>query len=172
MNVMSRYRLFVALAALAVSRPALAETCPEGHPVVPDHLEAWMHPAPLIAATDGAELEHAVFQLGESATVRLAATPDVRFAHVPEKPGDKVSSGGMVTLDVPATGTYRIMLGNRVWLDVVQEGQTVASTQHQHGPECSGIVKMVDFPLKAGHAVLQFSGSGQRDMQLMVDALP
>ncbi|GBR07317.1 hypothetical protein GLI01_34490 [Gluconacetobacter liquefaciens] len=164
------------LIGLAPSAPARADApqanCTPGKPALPDDLRAWTSPTHFEAAGTVSALDHAVLPPGQAALVALRPTPDVSYALRPDEPGGTVSSGGMVAFDAPKAGTYRVMLNARAWLDVVRDGTAIASTHHEHGPACSGIGKMVDFPLPAGRSVIQLSGSGQPEIEIMVMPVP
>ncbi|MFW7268003.1 hypothetical protein ACMAUO_08510 [Gluconacetobacter sp. Hr-1-5] len=161
---------------LTLSAPTRADTpqadCMPDKPVLPDDLRAWASPTHFEAAGTVSALDHAVLPPGQAVLVALRPTPDVSYALRPDEPGGTVSSGGMVAFDAPKAGTYRVMLNARAWLDVVRDGAAIGSTHHEHGPACSGIGKMVDFPLPAGRAVIQLSGSGKPEIEIMVVPVP
>ncbi len=48
----------------------------------------------------------------------------------------------------------------------------VASVAHSHGPPCTGLGKMVDFPLQPGDYLVQFSESLQPKTEILVTLLP
>lgn len=150
------------------------QNCPQGTTSLPDALKSWAEPVPVTAAATPQELDSVMLTAGKAVAARLRSTAEMQYVVRSEQPGGKVSSGGMFMFDVPAAGTYRVMLGSRAWLDVVQDGKTILSSGHHHGPACSGIGKMVDFPLAAGRAVIEVSGSGsgKPDMTLMVLRTP
>ncbi|KXV62940.1 hypothetical protein AD949_09065 [Acetobacter orleanensis] len=148
------------------------QNCPKGPISLPDALKGWAEPASVITAATSKELDGVKLTVGKSVAAHLRSTAEMQYVARPEEPGGKVSSGGMFAFDAPAAGTYRVMLGSRAWLDVVQDGKTVVSSDHHRGPACSGIGKMVDFPLTAGRAVVEVSGSGKPDMTVMVIRVP
>lgn len=148
------------------------QNCPKEAAPLPEALKGWAQPAPVTAAATSQDLESVRLTAGRAVAAHLRSTADMQYVVRPEQPGGKVSSGGMFAFDVPAAGTYRVMLGNRAWLDVVQGSKAILSSGHNHGPACSGIGKMVDFPLEAGRAVVEVSGSGKPDMTLMVIRTP
>nr|WP_298798417.1 hypothetical protein [uncultured Acetobacter sp.] len=144
------------------------QNCPKEAAPLPDALKGWAEPAAVTAAATPEGLDAVALTTGKAVAAKLRSTAEMHYAVRPEQPGGQVSSGGMFAFDVPASGTYRVMLGSRAWLDVVQNDKTILSSGHNRGPACSGIGKMVDFPLSAGRAVIEVSGSGKPDMQLMV----
>lgn len=153
----------VLLASMASAGPVLAQERPPvcAAPVaLTGDLAAWASPGDRTAATDVAGLAAATLAIGEAARVKLLPTPAVRYPLRPEKPGGSVSFGGLVGLHVTAPGTYRIALGSGAWIDLVAGGKAVVSTAHGHGPDCSGIRKMVDFPLTPGDYTLQIAANG------------
>jgi hypothetical protein len=48
----------------------------------------------------------------------------------------------------------------------------LTSIAHGHGPDCSGIRKMVDFRLEAGSYVLQIVGNGAPTVRVLVASVP
>ncbi|GFE97053.1 MULTISPECIES: hypothetical protein [unclassified Gluconobacter] len=164
----------LSLAMLFSAGTALADpaACKPGTTSLPAGYEGWSHPTPLTAATNQAGLSNGYLTLNHAATVHLDHTPDVHFLQRPAEPGGSVSYGGMIAFEAPKGGTYRIMLPNKTWIDVLGQGGPATSTHHQHGPDCSGIRKMVDFQLSAGKYTVQLAGSGLQDMPVMVSALP
>jgi hypothetical protein len=138
----------------------------------PPGLEGWTARTPLAAAADAARLDAATLVPGKAIDAALPRTPDVRYVTRPEKPGGSVSHGGLFAFDIAEAGTYRVALGAGAWIDVLDGGKAVVSTNHGPGPECSGIRKMVDFPLKPGRYVLQLGGNGSPDLPVMVAKLP
>ncbi|GBQ24007.1 hypothetical protein ACLRDC_11050 [Gluconacetobacter sacchari] len=164
------------LAGITVSAPALADTpqanCAPDKPILPDDLHGWASPTHLAAADTVSALDHAILLPGQAVLAALRPTPDVSYALRPDDRGGTVSSGGMMVFNAPRAGTYRIMLDARAWLDVVRDGASIGSTHHGRGPACSGIGKMVDFPLPAGRAIVQISGSPKPEIEIMVIPVP
>lgn len=163
---MVRLRITLALIGLTVPAAALAQTAPAACPapvLAEAELAPWNSPLNL----EGAELA-----IGQAARLTLLPTPKVRYAFPPERPVDDASFGGVFTLTVSAPGTYRVALGSRGWIDVVSAGSTITSTTHGHGPECTGIRKMVDFPLTPGSYTIQIAGSPEPDTTALVARLP
>lgn len=174
---MVRKRALLTVAFL-LSASAAGATPPENGaactaPVAPTgELAAWTSPAPAKASGDAAKLEGSALAIGQAATLTLVPTPDVAFPVRPDNPGGSVSYGGLAGLHVHKAGTYRVALGAGAWIDVVSRGKALKSVGHGHGPECTGIRKMVDFKLKPGDYVLQIAASGKPEIAVMVAALP
>ena len=124
------------------------------------------------AAGKARDTRNALLALGEAADATLQQTPRVAYPVEPGKPGGSVSFGGLLAFDVAEPATYRVALGSGAWIDVVEGGASLVSVAHGHGPECSGIRKMVDYTLKPGRHVLQIAASGEPRIALMVTKLP
>lgn len=178
----NRSPLLVALVAMALPAAASAEemagemTTPPActAPVAPTgELAPWTAPRSLNAAGDARQLAKAKLPVGRAADVTLLPTPEVKYPLRPEKPGGSVSYGGLIAVDIAEAGTYRVALGSGAWIDIVgKDGKAVVSTKHGHGPACSGVRKMVDFPLQPGRYTLQFAANGARDIRALVARLP
>lgn len=100
--------------------------------------------------------------------VNLSMVPEtkVQFVAKPEKtfPNSESLRGGLAQLRVPSNGVYKISLGQKVWVDVVDnKGQIIHSKSFEMQTKCPKIFKVVEYDLKSGTAyTLQFSG-GQAD---------
>lgn len=140
---------------------------------LPGPLAGWAAPhRPIAAAHRAAATRNALLTRGEAADVTLQQTPRVAYPVEPGKPGGSVSFGGLLAFDAAEAGTYRVALGSAAWIDVVEGGGSLVSVAHGHGPECSGIRKMVDYPLKPGRHVLQIAASGEATISVLVTKLP
>jgi hypothetical protein len=135
-------------------------------------LAPWAEQTPLNAAASTKQLAAAALPVGKAAEVTLLQTPDVRYPLRPEKPGGSVSYGGLIGLSIAQAGTYRVAIGSGAWIDLVRDGKAVVSTSHGHGPDCSGIHKMVDFPLEPGRYTLQLAANGAPRIGVLVARLP
>lgn len=155
------------IAPAAEEMPAAKPACAAS--VAPSgELAPWTSPTPVKAGGEAAKAP--LLAIGKAAGVTLLPTPDVRYALRPEKPGGSVSYGGLFTLDVARAGTYRIALSTAAWIDVVGKDGALRSIAHGHGPDCTGIRKMVDYVAPAGRYTLQISANGTS--QLSVLAVP
>jgi hypothetical protein len=160
----------------AAAGPADAQEAPAPGctaPVAPTgELAPWTTPVPLQAAETEANTSRARLPIGQAARLTLLRTPEVRYPLRPEKPGGSVSYGGLVQIDVHEAGTYRMALDSAAWIDAVRDKQAVTSSAHGHGPRCTGIRKIVDFPLTPGSYVLQIAANGQPQMTVLAARLP
>lgn len=150
--------IFVATAALSLSSALAAQNaCP---PIAAG--------APVNAAATSAALSNSMLALGKRAEVALKPTAEVRYATPPAKAPAAGTSGGIVSFAVAKAGTYRVALGAGAWIDVVQNGQVVASTDHGHIDDCSGLKKRVDFMLQPGSVTLQIAGNAGPSIAVLV----
>lgn len=168
----------------APSAPATPDRMPSpmacsSDPVdLPPELSAWNKRQPLLAARDTRSLTGATLTIGKAIEGGLRPAAEMRYAQKPEKPGSSASFGGLYTFAVAEKGSYRVALGSAAWVDVVRagvkkgDGTVMKSTGHGHGPDCSGIRKMVDFTLQPGTYLVQLSGSAAARLPLMVARLP
>lgn len=147
-----------------------AAACPATPATPPAELRGWARRTPVRAGATAARAT--VLPVGEGAVATLLPTPKVTYAVRPEKPGGSASSGGLFAFTVPTAGRYRVALGAAAWVDVVTGGTPAASVAHGHGPDCTGVRKMVDFDLRPGRYLLQVAGNGSTTLPLMVARLP
>ena len=166
-------------ALLALATPSLGQQeapttpdCQAAATALPPELAGWTARAPIAAGTRPDKLGKATLTVGKAVDAALVHTPDVRYPLRPEQPGGSVSYGGIFAFKVGHAGTYRVALGSGAWVDIVKDGKAVESAAHGHGPDCSGIHKMVDFPLEPGNYVLEIAANGQSQLPLLVAHLP
>lgn len=125
------------------------------------------------AAATPAALAKASLAPGEAVLGHMAPSAEVHLVRAPEKPAAPGTYSGMWQIATRAAGTWRVVLGTRAWIDVVgADGKSVASVAHSMGPACTGIRKMVDFPLSTGTWTIQITGSPVRDGIVMVIPAP
>ncbi|MEN3951726.1 homogentisate 1,2-dioxygenase [Iodidimonas sp. SYSU 1G8] len=153
--------------ALALAQTAAAmPDCTGKSSEIPAELSAWnMRTA--VAAAPAASAAPEV-TLGGAADVALAKDSSIAYAAAPGKAGAADSHGGLLALDVTDAGTYQVALGGKAWVDVIRDGRAIPSTTHGHGPDCSGIAKIVDFPLEPGRYLVQIAGSASPAITLLV----
>lgn len=172
----------VALLALAPFGGARAQdvqdmgkgaACSTAPAALPRELSGWDQRGSLAAGRDPGTA--AKLETGAAIDAVLHPTPEVRYALRPEKPGGSVSFGGLYAFNIPETGRYRVALGSAAWIDVIKAGDTtkgLTSIAHGHGPDCSGIRKMVDFALEPGDYLVQISANADAKLPLLVTRLP
>ncbi|MEZ5734231.1 MAG: hypothetical protein R3E09_00270 [Novosphingobium sp.] len=153
--------------AQPMGAPTSQEDCAAAAPL-PPALAGWAEPSPLKAASDEQGLAQSNVVPGRAVELTLVPTPEVRYLIRPEQPGGSVSYGGLVRFVVDEAATYRVALETAAWIDVVRDGVAAASVAHGHGPDCSGIRKMVDFALEPGSYVLQIAANGVPSVRVLV----
>jgi hypothetical protein len=163
---------FVALAAGPTAAQPAASVCQSSDLGLAPSLAAWTAKIDVVSATGPAGLGPAELRVGQAARVTLHGTREVSYSAQPAKPGGSVAHGGLLGLSVDRAGTYRVVLSSAAWVDVVRDGQAVASIAHGHGPDCSTIRKMVDYPLQPGVYVLQISANADPQAAVMVTGAP
>lgn len=94
------------------------------------------------------------------------------FVIDPERWPEPGTFAGMFSFDAPAAGTYKVSVSVGAWIDIVAGDDLVASDAFGHGPECTSIRKVVQFPLQAGVHVLQLSGNPTDSIAVMVSYKP
>lgn len=144
--------------------------CPADAKPLPAALAGWKNRSDLAAAGDAAGLDAAALTPGKAVTVTLRH--EVQYVAKPQKPVTASTYGGLLMLAVKQSGTYQVSLGAGAWIDMLKDGAEVASNAHSPGPACSGIRKMVQFPLSAGRYVIQLSGNGDPAIAILVSRVP
>lgn len=137
---------------------------------LPEALAGWR--SPTSAKAGGMQAKAVALTPGKAVTLALLPTPKVTYPLRPEKPGGSVSFGGLASFTVAQAGTWRVALGLGAWVDVVKDGKAMTSIAHGHGPDCSGIRKMVDYSLTPGRYLLQVAANGSDSLPLLVTRLP
>lgn len=148
------------------------KSCAASPTSLPPELAGWSSRQPTAAVGKAGDLGAATLNIGTGVDATLKSTGAVQYVVRPEKPGGSVSYGGLFNFTVPRTGTYRVALGSGAWIDVLKGKTALPSTAHGHGPDCSGIRKMVDFPLTPGRYTLQVAANGEPTLPIMIVQLP
>jgi len=167
-------RLGAALAPALFAAPSVGWAQAE-HPVctgapapLPPAYAAWAAKSDLDAAGAAADLPKAAMVPGKAVTAHLLPTRQVAYVVQPEKPGGSVSKGGMFEVKIDTGGVYRFASGSGAWIDVLKDGKILESVNHMGGPACTGIRKMVDFPLEPGRYVLQISANADETLPFLI----
>jgi hypothetical protein len=166
-NDMGTIGLMLSLALLMAPSSAAAQpigqeerpTCADPATPPPAAYAAWATKAPLSSAATPADLPKAEIVAGQAVLAQLHPTREVAYVIQPDKPGGSVAKGGLFQVRVDQPGVYRFAISSGAWLDVLKNGKALESIAHGPGPACSGIRKMVDFPLEPGRYVLQVSAN-------------
>jgi hypothetical protein len=161
-------RAFVAMIVLALGFAGIAKAA-EPACFAPPHT---FDGARSIAAarTLGGE-PNPMLTIAEPARLALVEARRLILVAPPGKPVGDTDKGGLVRLHIAMSGTYRIALGGKAWIDVVQTGKPVESVAHAHGAPCSGIAKQVDFALAPGDYTIQLTEAQVDTLDLLVTKL-
>ena len=144
-------------AAAAMQDPATDPGCANVRVALPAELSHWSTRTLLTAGH--APRNAPVLGIARAADLRLAPLSEVQPRIVPGKPPSAGSYAGLVMFQVPRPGIYRVALGQKAWIDVIRGRAGMASSAHAMGPRCTGIAKLVDFPLRPGRYVMQVTGA-------------
>jgi hypothetical protein len=79
---------------------------------------------------------------------------------------------GLVHMQVPAAGAYRVSLDQGFWIDVVGNQKFIESTDFGGVPGCTAPRKVVIFNLPAGDVVLQLSGAAKDHVRVTLTSAP
>ena len=150
---------------------AAATPCPATPLKLAPELAGWAAAVPLGAAATVQELGAATLTIGGGAKATLRPSTAVTFPLPPEHAPTAGSSSGLFAFTVTQAGRYRVALGGGAWVDIVKDGRAAPTSAHGHGPDCTGIRKMVDYQLQPGRYTLQVSGAPTPSLQLMVARL-
>lgn len=155
---------FAATATKAMVQP----NCSTMDASLPAQVAGWTSKSDLTSAAKANDLSKAALTIGRAAALSLHPTRQVTYLTQPEKPGGSVAFGGMVEINIQVAGTYQVGIASGAWLDVLKDKTPVISTAHGHGPDCTSIRKVVDFPLTPGRYVIQISANADPKIAIMV----
>lgn len=134
----------------------------------PAEFAGWSAAQLLPAGATGDAPGARVLPIGTAREIGLLPVAEVRYAVQPVRPDEGAVHGGLVAFDVARRGTYRVALGSGAWIEVIGGRRARQSVGHGHGPECSGIRKIVDFELSPGRYLLQLSASKEARVTAMI----
>jgi hypothetical protein len=111
---------------------------------------------------------------GKLYELALAPQDGVKFVLMPGKKGlPDGAFAGLVHLQVPAAGAYRVSLDQGFWIDVVGNQKLIESTDFTGSHSCDGPRKIVLFNLPAGQdLVLQLSGAAKDRVRVTLTPAP
>lgn len=76
------------------------------------------------------------------------------------------------SLGIAQAGKYGVAADGKVWIDLMADGKPLTSVGHGHGPDCSGIRKVVWFDLTAGKYELALTKAVTDKVRLLVVKAP
>jgi hypothetical protein len=101
--------------------------------------------------------------------VALVPEESAGFVLPPERTPKPGAFGGVLKISgLPKAGLYEITLSDEAWVDVVQNGASVKSSDFSGQKNCPGVRKSVRFPLAAGPATVQISNVASAAIQLAI----
>jgi hypothetical protein len=102
--------------------------------------------------------------------VQLKPLAQIQFAAAPGKArGGNGPNAGLARFKVPQAGTWRIALDQPAWIDVVADGQAIASSDYQGRAGCHAPHKIVQFALPSNTQLLiQLSGTPETQVRLTI----
>lgn len=122
----------------------------------------------ITAGTDGKKPVR--LELDQRYSVKLVPQGTVHFAVKPGKPMlDDGAQAGVFSFHTPKAGRYRVSITTGHWLDVVDSGRLVVSSDFQGQRGCEKVHKIVQFELSGNKDfVLQLSGGTQPNLDVAI----
>jgi hypothetical protein len=127
-----------------------------------------MSPKAVTSAHNEAEAAAHALILDAPNQLALVDRDHSKLPHAPggaEQPKQYVYIG-IARFTLPANGTYRVITDEGMRVDVVVNGKLVEASGFGRGVNCAG--KHVDFPLKAGNALLQLAGAPYEKVKVLI----
>jgi hypothetical protein len=143
---------------LLQAAPAAAPVCTTTV-APPAGLEAWSV-APGMTAD--------VIAPGKNIALTLQPIDSVTFPMPLERKPIAGTFGGVYHVTIATAGTYRVVLQNGAWIDLVRDGKSLTSVGHMEGAPCSGIRKIVDFALQPGTYIVQLSNAKTAQTRILI----
>jgi hypothetical protein len=102
---------------------------------------------------------HISWPLPWAATIGLVPLAEAKLPTAPERaPKTPDTYAGFVAAAAPKQpGTYRVTLSSAGWIDLVQDGHTVKSSDFSGATGCDGVRKSVKFNLTAQPFVIELT---------------
>ncbi|MET0377041.1 MAG: hypothetical protein ABW128_22640, partial [Rhizorhabdus sp.] len=129
-------------------------------------LKSWAFAATLLLATP--VLGEVPIDPGQTATIRLSPQGELAYPVTPKPPHAPANHGAILSVEIDEPGLYHVALGAPGWIEMIRDGQLLASTGHRHGEPGSGITKIVDFELAAGRYTLALSEMTAGEVSVLV----
>lgn len=151
------------IALLALAAAQLPEN-PCANVRIPEPWTSWTQSGDAIAGGDANSAPRLI--LGKPVLASLRPISQVQFPAKPARTEPK-SYGGLFTVTLKTPARVGIGLSGPAWVDTVSGQIPNASVEHGHGPECSGIRKIVWFDLAPGTHWVQIANSASREIRVM-----
>ncbi len=101
--------------------------------------------------------------------VSLVPDEAAGFVAPPERKPKPGAFGGVLKIaSLPKAGLYEVTLSDEAWIDVVQDGASVKSSDFSGQKNCPGVRKSVRFDLAAGAATVQISNAAAASIQVAI----
>jgi hypothetical protein len=101
--------------------------------------------------------------------LELLPVSQVVFAAGPGKSSPPEAFAGILTLNISASGKYRIAIDAPLWIDIVADGKLIAPSDYEGQHGCAAPRKIVEFKLDASQRlILQVSGAIERVARLTI----
>ncbi len=105
--------------------------------------------------------------------VTLVPSEKAGFVAPPERAPKAGTFGAVLKVPaLPKAGPYDVTLSDEAWIDVVQNGAVVKSSDFSGQKACPGVRKSVRFDLAAGPATLQISNAAPATLQIAIAPAP
>lgn len=156
-------RLLFLLALCPMAAHAAPDPCASAPPLA-EPWTSWTQSGTAMAGGTASTAPRLI--LGKPATATLRSGAQVQYAVPPGKNAPK-SYGGLFTLAIKAPARIGIALSERAWIDAVTGKTALPSVDHGHGPDCSGIRKIVWFDLAPGLHTIQIAGAVKPTIRIM-----
>jgi len=103
-------------------------------------------------------------------SLSLLNAADVKFTLPPAgRPKDGAVKGAVLNIGTIAkAGAYQVTLSSEAWIDLIQAGKFVGSTDHSGAKDCPGLRKIVRFNLTEGPLVVQISTAAVDSLKLAI----
>lgn len=137
------------------------------------HEQALFATRPQDLKAGGAAASAPVIALDKLYRLQLTPQDQVAFAVPPGKKTHRDGAyAGLVRLHIAAGGLYRIALSQPFWVDILERGALIASSDFTGARGCSAPHKVVLYRLAAGDQLLQVSGWAAPQAKLTVTRAP
>lgn len=102
-------------------------------------------------------------------SLQLVPVGEAKYELIPErKPKADAPFGGVLVIEKLEAGRYHVTLSGEAWIDVVQNGAFVASTDHTSAKACAQIRKSVEFLIADGPVTIQLSSAATSSIKVAV----